>query len=147
MSEADFLAALVDKAGTYLHLDIHNVFANEVNFKATGYSVAKFLETIPLDRVMVIHLAGGRWLGGIYHDLHETIVPEAVWDLLDHVLARSTPGAVVLEYETDFLYEGAEPTTRERTIELIRADLVRARAAWDRAYGAHSRVTTRREVA
>jgi uncharacterized protein len=143
MPEAEFIAGLVERAGTYLHLDLHNVFANEVNFKADGYSVAKFLDTIPLDRVIVIHVAGGRWLDGVYHDLHDTAIPPPIWDLLDEVLARSTPGAVVLEWETDYLHEGGKPVTRDATIATMQSDLARAREAWDRAYGPHSRITTR----
>jgi len=61
MPEAEFLAALVDRAGTFLHLELHNLFTNETNHGAGGYSAASFLDTIPLERVMVIHLAGGRW--------------------------------------------------------------------------------------
>jgi uncharacterized protein (UPF0276 family) len=92
-------------------------------------------------------MAGGRWIEEQYHDLHDTQVPETVWDLLDDVLSRSRPGAVILEYETEDLYEGEEPLDRERTIDLILADLERARKAWDRAYGAGSRRTTRGEAA
>jgi uncharacterized protein (UPF0276 family) len=148
MSEGDFLAALVDRAGTFLHLDLHNLFTNETNHRASGYSAAKFLDTIPLERVIVIHLAGGRWVNTFYHDYHDTAVPEPVWDLLDEVLARSAPGAVVLEYESELLHAGDALVTREATIEIMRSDLARARDAWDRAYGPGSRITTRmREAA
>jgi uncharacterized protein len=143
MPEAEFLAALVDRAGTFLHLDLHNLFTNETNHGAGGYSAARFLDTIPLERVMVIHLAGGRWLDGLYHDYHDSAVPEPVWELLDEVLARSSPGAVVLEYENELLYAGEALTTREATIAIMRADLARARDAWDRAYGPGTRTTTR----
>lgn len=147
MPEEEFLARVVESSGTYLHLDLHNVYANFLNHGASGYSIERFLSTIPLDRVIAIHMAGGRWMEEQYHDLHDTQVAETVWDMLDDVLSRSRPGAVILEYETQSLYEGAEPLDRERTIELILADLERARKAWDRAYGAQSRRTTRSEAA
>lgn len=145
--EEEFLARTLELSGTYLHLDLHNLYANALNHGASGYSIPRFLATIPLDRVISIHMAGGRWIDDQYHDLHDTQVAEAVWDLLDDVLSRARPGAVILEYETQALYCNEETLDRERTIDLILADLERARKSWDRAYGAASRRTTRNEAA
>lgn len=142
MPEEEFLAQMLELSGTYLHLDLHNLYANYLNHQASGYSIQRFLATIPLDRIICIHMAGGRWINGQYHDLHDTQVTEAVWDLLDDVLSRTCPGAVILEYETQAIYFNNEPLDTERTIDLILADLERARTSWDRAYGAASRRTT-----
>lgn len=147
MPEEEFLARVVELAGTYLHLDLHNLYANALNHAASGYSIQRFLATIPLDRVIAIHMAGGRWIDGQYHDLHDTQVDEAVWDLLDDVLSRSHPRVVTLEYETQALHADTAILDRERTIDVILADLERARGSWDRAYGACSRRTTRTEAA
>jgi len=147
MPEEEFLASVLELSGTYLHLDLHNVYANAQNHGASGYSIERFLDTIPLDRVINIHMAGGRWIDDQYHDLHDTQVAEAVWDLLDDVLSRARPGAVILEYEAEALRSGDETLDTERTIELILADLERGRAAWDRAYGPGSRRTTQQEAA
>lgn len=147
MPEETFLAAMIELSGTYLHLDLHNLYANELNHSASGYSMARFLDVVPLDRVISVHMAGGRWIDGQYHDLHDTPVPEPVWDLLDEVLARARPGAVILEYETSALQVEQETLDTERTIAVILADLERCRGAWDRAYGPASRRTTRREAA
>lgn len=147
MPEEEFLARILERSGTYLHLDIHNLYANALNHGASGYSIRRFLATIPLDRIISIHMAGGRWIDGQYHDLHDTQVSEAVWDLLDEILSQSRPGAVTLEYEAQALYCDEETLDTEGTVELILSDLERARKAWDRAYGGESRRTTRREVA
>jgi len=147
MPEEEFLARVLDESGTFLHLDLHNLYANGVNHHASGYSVERFLSTIPLDRIVAIHMAGGRSLYGFYHDLHDTIVPDPVWDLLDDVLSRTRPGAVILEYEAQALHDGEVELDAGRTIELILADLERARRAWDHAFGARSRRTTRGEAA
>ena len=146
MPEEEFLARTLELSGTYLHLDLHNLYANALNHGTSGYSIPRFLATIPLDRVISIHMAGGRWIEDQYHDLHDTQVDEAVWDLLDDVLLRARPGAVILEYETQALHCNEETLDRERTIDLILADLERARKSWDRAYGAASRRTTRSEA-
>jgi uncharacterized protein (UPF0276 family) len=147
MPEEEFLASMLERSGTWLHLDLHNLYTNAVNHAAAGYSVERFLSTVPLDRVIVVHAAGGRWIGDRYHDLHDTQVPEPVWDLLDDVLSRSRPGAVILEYETDALHHGGEVLDRRGSVELILADLDRARSSWDHAYGPGSRGTTRAAVA
>jgi uncharacterized protein (UPF0276 family) len=147
MPEEDFLAMTLELSGTYLHLDLHNLYANGQNHGSRGYSIGRFLDTIPLDRVLNIHMAGGRWIDGQYHDLHDTQVPDPVWDLLDDVLSRSRPRAVTLEYETQAMFSDEESLDTVRTTELILADLERARGAWDRAYGPGSRRTTRDEAA
>jgi uncharacterized protein (UPF0276 family) len=143
MREEEFLAQVVERAGTWLHLDLHNLYTNATNFGASGYSIERFLSVIPLDRVVVIHMAGGRWFDAFYHDLHDTRVPEPVWDLLENVLSRCRPGAVVLEYEAKALVERGQKMDREATIDLILSDLERARTLWDRAYGPRSRTATR----
>lgn len=142
MSEEDFLRELTERADTYLHLDLHNLYTNELNHGASGYSIARFLDGIPLERVLLIHLAGGRWLDGLYHDYHDCLVPPRVWELLDEVLARCTPRAVVLEYESEVLQRGETMLDVAGSIAGVRSDLQRAREAWDRAYGECSRVTT-----
>ncbi|HXJ59210.1 MAG TPA: DUF692 family protein [Verrucomicrobiae bacterium] len=144
MPEEEFLAKTLELSGTYLHLDLHNLYANELNHGPSGYSAQRFLSTIPLDRVISIHMAGGRWIESQYHDLHDTQVAEAVWDLLGDVLLKCRPGAVILEYETQALHVNEETLDCERTIDLILADLERARRSWDHAYGAASRRTTRK---
>ncbi|MCA8251640.1 DUF692 domain-containing protein [Burkholderia sp. AU31624] len=147
MQEAEFLARVVERSGTYLHLDLHNLYANGQNHGASGYSIARFLDTIPMDRVICIHMAGGRWFDDQYHDLHDTQVVEPVWDLLDDVLSRARPGAVILEYEAEALHSREETLDIARSIDVVLADLERGRAAWDRAYGPASRRTTQREAA
>lgn len=147
MPEEEFLAGVLDLSGTYLHLDLHNLYANELNHGTSGYSVRRFLATIPLDRIISIHMAGGRWMDDQYHDFHDTPVPDPVWDLLDDVLSRSRPGAVILEYETQALHSHGETLDREATTDVILADLERARAAWDHAYGPASRRTTSSQAA
>ncbi len=146
MREEDFITSVIQRSNTYLHLDLHNLYANELNHRENGYSIKRFIDTIPLERVICIHLAGGRWHDNQYHDLHDTQVPEPVWELLDEVLSRSHPGAIIIEYETEALRYGQEILDKKHSIDLILADLERARGAWDRAYGVASRRTTKQTI-
>ncbi|HLU64863.1 MAG TPA: DUF692 family protein [Kofleriaceae bacterium] len=134
LEEAEFLAAVVEKAGTGILLDLHNIYANSIDHE--GYDAWRFIRTIPLDRVVEIHLAGGQWIDGWYHDLHNDRVPEPVWEMLDHVLARA-PGiaGVTIEYQRPAHTARSRPTT-ESWREMVAGDLRRAREIWDRHRGA-----------
>ena len=81
-----------------LLLDLHNLHANATNF---GFSAEQFLRDIPLERVRIIHLAGGRRIEGdrILDDhLHE--VPDPVFDLLP--LAIRDDAIVILERDGNY---------------------------------------------
>lgn len=137
LQEAEFIAGIVEKAQTYLLVDLHNIFANAQNLE--GYDPWQFLRTIPLDRVIEIHLAGGQEIDGWYHDLHNNLVPDPVWEMLRWILTNAPNiKGVTLEVQ------GPAHTSRSRAIddswpEMIKRDLDRTRAIWDevRGKGAH----------
>jgi uncharacterized protein len=141
LAEPDFMAALVDSADTFLHIDLHNIYTNSINLGR--YSMSEYLDALPLERVVEIHIAGGSWSGGVYHDWHDARVPEPVWQTLAELLSRSRPGAVVLEMQG----RGHSARTREldpaADVDVILRDLEQARQIWDQAYGPRSRKTTR----
>lgn len=133
MREAEFMASVVADAGTLLHLDLHNIYANSLNLR--GYRLDDYFDTIPLDRVVAVHLAGGSWYRGLYHDWHDNPVPEPVWDLLDLLLERARPAAVILEYQGRCHHEGTR-ILGEEDQDMIYGDLERLRAAWSAATAA-----------
>jgi hypothetical protein len=141
LSEARFMAALVEESGTYLHLDLHNVYTNSVNFP--DFDAAEYLRVIPLERVIEIHLAGGTWSRGWYHDWHQGPVPEPVWEMLEQVLGQARPGAVILEVQGRAHHGDGRVLSPEEDLDGVCADLDRARVIWDHAYGPGSRHTTR----
>jgi uncharacterized protein (UPF0276 family) len=128
IAEAEFIAELVERAQTHLLVDLHNVFANSVDHP--GYDRWAFLRTIPLDRVMEVHLAGGQWLEDYYHDLHNHSVPEEVWEMLAWLVPRAKNlQAITLEVQ------GPAHTVESRPIDahwptMIKNDLARARSIW-----------------
>jgi uncharacterized protein (UPF0276 family) len=104
------------------------VYANSINhpeFSASGY-----IDTIPLDRVKEIHLAGGQWIDGWYHDFHNAPVPAPVWDMLRDVLARATNvEAVVLEVQGPAHNPRSRPS-EPGWVQMATADLQRAHEIW-----------------
>lgn len=125
MAEAEFIAELVEKAQTHLLLDLHNIYANSRNF--VGYDPWAFLRTVPLDRVIEIHLAGGQDSEGWYHDFHSYAVPEPVWEMLAYVVPRARNlKAIVLEVQGP-AHSYVSRAVDDSWIPMINADLRRAR--------------------
>jgi uncharacterized protein (UPF0276 family) len=105
-----------------------------VNFK--DYDAWQFLRTIPMDRVVEIHLAGGVAIDGWYHDFHCAPVPQPVWDMLDYVLARApNVKGIVLEVQGR-VHSARSPDVDDTWPQMIATDLRKARAAWTKYEGA-----------
>lgn len=99
MSQAAFFNRLVDATGCGVLLDITNIFINALNH---GHDAIGFLEAMPLDRVVQLHLAGGFWSEDLFIDSHTQPVQEESWNLLDELLKRTSISGVVLEHDGDF---------------------------------------------
>lgn len=101
LSEPAWMAQIARASGCDLLLDLHNLYANSVNFR---FDPLQFLEELPLERVRTIHIAGGRWItapdGGSQYllDDHLHAVTGPVYELLAEVAARAQqPLTVILE--------------------------------------------------
>ena len=105
MDEPAWIGRALAAADCDLLLDLHNLYANAVNF---GSEPTTLLSHMPLARVAAVHIAGGRWIGPPGGDgaarrllddhLHD--VPDVVFDLLER-LGETTdrPLTVVLEQD------------------------------------------------
>ncbi len=116
-SEAEFLVRAADAAGADLLLDLHNLHANGVN---RGFDARAALESLPMERVREVHLAGGyrgkRWLV----DSHTRPAPDEVFALLSRLRELGGDPLVTLEWDDEF------PPMEEIVAQLGRA---RGRAA------------------
>jgi uncharacterized protein len=99
LTEVEFLNAVLQRSRCDLLLDVNNVYTNSINL---NFNATSFLESISLDRVKQIHLAGGEWNGTLLIDTHSRSVPDRVWELLQFVLSRCRPEAISLEWDSDF---------------------------------------------
>jgi len=101
LSEADWAREILAAANCALLLDLHNLYANSVNFRFDPY---QFIDRVSQEKIRAIHLAGGRWIKAKSTnerrllDDHLYDVPEAVYDLLQYVGAKTShPLTVILE--------------------------------------------------
>lgn len=98
MTEAQFVRAILETADVGLLLDLENVHANALNH---GYDAFEYLESLPLEKVVEVHLAGGLWSEGQYVDTHTRSVPEESWRLLEWLIPRTDIRAVIIERDDD----------------------------------------------
>ncbi|MEV6581246.1 DUF692 domain-containing protein [Streptomyces sp. NPDC051582] len=101
LSEAQFIAEVMEHCDCGLLLDLTNL---DINARNHGYSTAEFLDTIPVERVVQVHLAGGTAGEEDRMDLdtHSEPVPPAVWDLLTDLVSRAPVRATLLERDQNF---------------------------------------------
>ncbi|WP_437579329.1 DUF692 domain-containing protein [Sorangium sp. So ce887] len=118
LEEGSFYAEVVARTGCDLLLDVGNVYANAVN---AGVDPGALVRSYPLDRVAMIHIAGGAREHGFYFDTHAHPVPAPVFALLAAVLARTGPVPILLERDGDFPPFAALAAELATTRELARA--------------------------
>lgn len=111
MQEPSWINQILMGSGCNLLLDLHNLYANAINF---GFDPVTYLKNFPLDRVQLVHLSGGNWIkeppgfesrpnGERLLDDHVHDVPDAVYNLLG-ILARtvSQPLTVIIERDGEY---------------------------------------------
>lgn len=99
MTEWQFLSEVIEKADCGLLLDVNNVYVNSVNLNFDPYI---YLNNIPLERVVQIHVAGHTLQDDVIIDSHGNAVIEPVFALLEYVLKRSDVKAVMLERDQNY---------------------------------------------
>lgn len=107
--EPTWLAHALSASDCDLLLDLHNLYANALNFGCDPFAM---LTRMPVDRVAAVHLAGGKWIST--KDSHQTQtqrllddhlhdVPEVIFDLLTEVGQRTRrPLTVILERDGQY---------------------------------------------
>jgi uncharacterized protein (UPF0276 family) len=94
LSELEFIQLVCRESGAYLLLDVENLYINSCNH---GYDPFGFIEALPEGVVKGIHVAGGIAHGDLMIDSHDRPLPNAVLQLLHHVLQRQMPDTIILE--------------------------------------------------
>lgn len=130
LTEAEFINRVIRESGCYLLLDLANVANNAIN---NHYDPFAFIDQMPLDRVVQVHLAGGYYYRGILLDTHSHPVPADVLELLAYAAPRMPNlKGVLIERDQEF------PPIAELLDELDRVRDVIARA-WAPLHGESSR--------
>ena len=98
MTEWEFLGELCDATGCGLLLDVNNVYVSSYNH---GYDPRQYVDGIPADRVVQVHLAGHTNEGTHILDTHSGRAIPQVWKLYERLVARTGPVSTLYEWDAD----------------------------------------------
>jgi uncharacterized protein (UPF0276 family) len=113
LTEWEFLAAVVERSGCALLLDINNVYVSSRNL---GQDARAFIEGTPAAAVREFHLAGHSDKGSVLIDDHGSRVCDEVWELYAFALARIGARPTLIEWDNDI------PPLATLVAEAARAD-------------------------
>jgi uncharacterized protein (UPF0276 family) len=111
LSECEFIRRMAEDSGCNLLLDVNNVYVSCFNH---GLDAQSYIDTLPMDRVIQIHLSGHSNEGTHIIDTHDDYVVDDVWSLYKYTVNKAgrIPNTMV-EWddhipEFDILYKEVE---------------------------------------
>ena len=128
LAEWEFIAEIAERADIGILFDVNNVFVTAYNH---GLDPIEFVESVPPERIVQIHLAGHTNLGTHIIDTHDHHVSEPVWDLYRLTLERTGPVSTLVEWDDEI-----------PELEVLFTEVERARVERDRALAARGSGTS-----
>ena len=89
-------------------LDVNNIYVSSRNH---GFNTKDYIDNIPLERVLQIHLAGHTDYDAYVLDTHDNHVCDEVWALYGEVYPRTRGVSTLLEWDDNFI--SLEATCKE----------------------------------
>jgi uncharacterized protein (UPF0276 family) len=150
MTEAEFIASVCEAADCGLMLDVNNAWVNATNFR---YDIDAWMRTVPLERVVQMHVAGHDWFtegdfvlgerpadlskehGMLIVDTHGNDVVGEVMALLERTLEKTGPVPVLLERD-----QSIPP------LDVLLGEVRRIEEVWRRAVAKHASQSRGRPV-
>jgi uncharacterized protein len=96
--EHTFLAEVAERADCGVLLDVNNVFVSAYNH---GFDANEYVDGIPAERVVQIHLAGHLDKGPYLLDTHGDHVKSEVWELYRRTIRRCGAVSTLIEWDQD----------------------------------------------
>jgi uncharacterized protein (UPF0276 family) len=112
MREWEFLARLAEEADCAILLDVNNIYVSARNH---GFDPQVYLDAIPFDRVVQLHVAGHTDHTTHIIDSHIGPVTTEVWKLLGDAYTRAGGAPVLLEWDAEI------PSFEQTHAEALRA--------------------------
>ena len=130
MAEWDFLAELAQRADCDILLDVNNVYVSAYNH---GFDPIAYIDAMPAERVVQIHLAGHSECGTHLLDTHDAPMIPPVLELYRYALARLGRVSTSIEWDGDVppldRLEHEAARARRAAEAALGSDLARATAA------------------
>ena len=96
MPECEFLARMSDGADCGLLLDVNNIHVSAFNH---GFDAKAYIDALPAERVVQVHLAGHKHYGTHIIDTHDSAVTDEVWALYAHALSQVGSVSTLVEWD------------------------------------------------
>ena len=116
MPEWAFVHEVCERADCGLMFDVNNIFVSSINH---GFDPREYVDGIPHDRVVQIHLAGHSIMDGYRLDTHDAPVCDEVWELYRYAIERIGSVSTLVEWA------GNIPTWERLALEADRARKIR----------------------
>jgi len=94
MSEGDFFSYICRATGAKILLDVQNLYVNSINL---GLDSSEFINCLPENSVISIHIAGGEWIDDLLIDDHAHRVAVPALELVRAALESQSPDNIILE--------------------------------------------------
>ena len=99
MDEWVFVKEMAERADCLLLLDVNNVFVSGFNH---GFDAERFIESVPAERVVQLHIAGHTDNETHKIDTHDQPVCEEVWGLYEQACRRFGDVSMMIERDDNF---------------------------------------------
>ncbi len=111
MTEWEFLTAVAEEADCAILLDINNIFVSAFNH---SLDPARYIDAVPVERVVQYHLAGHSDRGTHLLDTHDHPVCDEVWALYERAARRFGAVSALVEWDDKIPEFGVLAETAER---------------------------------
>jgi uncharacterized protein len=98
MPEWEFVASVAEKADCGILFDVNNVYVSAYNH---GFDPNAYIDAIPADHVVQMHLAGHTDKGTYLLDTHSDHVRAEVWELYRRAVRRIGAVSTLVEWDDD----------------------------------------------
>lgn len=120
MTEWDFIRRMAEESGCGLLLDANNVYVSCYNHK---WDPKTYLDALPMERVVQIHLAGHQNNGTHIIDTHDDHVTDEVWKLYEYIIGTAGQISTMVEWDDKI-----------PAFDVVKAELDKARGFAARAH-------------
>jgi uncharacterized protein len=120
LSEWEFIGEIAERADIGLLFDVNNVYVSAYNH---GFDPYEFVQNVPHERIVQIHLAGHSNFGTHIIDTHRGAVIDPVWELYRRTIELTGPVSTLIEWDEEI------PTFDVLLAEADKARDIRARVS------------------
>jgi len=99
MSEAEFIRKVLEETDCGLLLDVTNLYINSKNF---NFDWRRFLDELPVERIVQLHFVGLRKNKNLLIDAHADRTGDEIWTVFREVCRRADVKGAILERDENF---------------------------------------------